>query len=232
MDISVTEHMLRIQAAVSAEEVIVAVTASPAASGNAWVDYAGYLNDHLHVVADGKRLSGRVVSVAEHAVSRPAYVLEYAFADRPARIHITQDLLHEIVYAPGNNWEAAYLVTVHRGAGSPAIEQLLTLTQALEFKTVAPARDQSPGPAPASDSLASTRSLAFEFFLHGVRHILTGFDHLLFIAALALAAAGLWTSSKSSQRSLWHTRSHSPSPRSTSSVCRHLSSNLQSPRAS
>lgn len=34
--------------------------------------------------------------------------------------------------------------------------------------------------------------LVATFFQHGVRHILTGYDHLLFIAALVLGAATLW----------------------------------------
>jgi hydrogenase/urease accessory protein HupE len=31
-----------------------------------------------------------------------------------------------------------------------------------------------------------------DYFVHGVRHILTGYDHLLFISALVLAATTLW----------------------------------------
>ena len=30
------------------------------------------------------------------------------------------------------------------------------------------------------------------YFIHGIRHILTGYDHLLFLCALVLGAAGLW----------------------------------------
>ncbi|WP_194291790.1 HupE/UreJ family protein [Rhizobium sp. ICMP 5592] len=36
------------------------------------------------------------------------------------------------------------------------------------------------------------RSIVVTYFLHGVHHILTGFDHLLFISALVLAATTLW----------------------------------------
>jgi hypothetical protein len=39
-----------------------------------------------------------------------------------------------------------------------------------------------------SDRLALIRT----YFVHGVRHILTGYDHLLFLCALLLGAAGLW----------------------------------------
>ena len=176
MDISVTDRSLRIQATVSSEEVLVAATGAPPGSGNAWTAYGEYLKSHLHIRADSENLSGRVISVAQEARARPVYVLEYPFAEPPARIRIAQDALHELEYAPGNNWEAAYLVTVRRGDTAPPSEHLLTLTQPIEIGIAAP-RDGS---------------LAFGFFLHGMRHILGGFDHLLFIGALVLAATGLW----------------------------------------
>ena len=34
--------------------------------------------------------------------------------------------------------------------------------------------------------------IAKTYFIHGIRHILTGYDHLLFLCALVLGAAGLW----------------------------------------
>ena len=36
------------------------------------------------------------------------------------------------------------------------------------------------------------RAVIETYFVHGVRHILTGYDHLLFLCALVLGAAGLW----------------------------------------
>lgn len=35
-------------------------------------------------------------------------------------------------------------------------------------------------------------SVMTTYFVHGIRHILTGYDHLLFLCALVLGAAGLW----------------------------------------
>ena len=48
-----------------------------------------------------------------------------------------------------------------------------------------------PGAATAGRGPVGPPILAV-FFAHGVRHILTGYDHLLFVAALALGAASLW----------------------------------------
>jgi hydrogenase/urease accessory protein HupE len=45
--------------------------------------------------------------------------------------------------------------------------------------------------SPAQAGLDKAR-LAKEYIRHGVMHILSGYDHLLFIAALALAVATLW----------------------------------------
>ena len=50
----------------------------------------------------------------------------------------------------------------------------------------------APLPVHAQESLASRLSPFLAFFRHGIRHILTGYDHLLFVSALVLAATGLW----------------------------------------
>lgn len=39
---------------------------------------------------------------------------------------------------------------------------------------------------------ANNRAVTKTYFVHGVHHILTGYDHLLFLCALVLGAAGLW----------------------------------------
>ena len=47
--------------------------------------------------------------------------------------------------------------------------------------------------APGGDADPSGKLAIFEdFFVHGIRHILTGYDHLLFACALVLAVSTLW----------------------------------------
>src|SRR5262249_50987201 len=120
MDVEISDDSLRVQATVSAEEVLVAATGrSSNPSGDAWHDYGEYLRQHLYVRVDDETLRGTVLSVSQPA-PRPTYVLEYPLQSRrAARIHIAQDTLHELEYAPGNNWEASYIVTAHR-RGSPS----------------------------------------------------------------------------------------------------------------
>ncbi|MXV15817.1 HupE/UreJ family protein [Hufsiella ginkgonis] len=48
--------------------------------------------------------------------------------------------------------------------------------------------------ASTADQLKSEdhQAVVKTYFLHGIKHILTGYDHLLFLCALVLGAAGLW----------------------------------------
>jgi hydrogenase/urease accessory protein HupE len=51
--------------------------------------------------------------------------------------------------------------------------------------------------APEDDSERAGRAAIVEdFFMHGIRHILTGYDHLLFACALVLAVSTLWELAK------------------------------------
>ena len=63
--------------------------------------------------------------------------------------------------------------------------------------TQAGGRPAPPGNAvgssiPNQDERPNNRSLFTAYFYHGVRHILTGYDHLLFVSALVLAATTWW----------------------------------------
>jgi len=60
----------------------------------------------------------------------------------------------------------------------------------LNFKTglAAPGTYESSTSITKQDHYAAVKT----YFVHGIRHILTGYDHLLFLCALILGAAGLW----------------------------------------
>jgi hydrogenase/urease accessory protein HupE len=55
-----------------------------------------------------------------------------------------------------------------------------------------PPTNSSSSAAGAWVNQTGSRSLFKAFFYHGVHHILTGYDHLLFVSALVLAAISLW----------------------------------------
>ena len=90
---------------------------------------------------------------------------------------------------------AAYLVNclLPRQPAVRVLSQTRSYTQSryeLTFSTAGELLASPPTPTQLrrADQLAVVRT----YFGHGVRHILTGYDHLLFLAALVLGAASLW----------------------------------------
>ena len=96
---------------------------------------------------------------------------------------------------------AVYLVNclVPRDPGIHVVAQDRSYDQAcyqLDFTTAGSAPPLStasvPANAPHQPTATNDPPVFTTFFWHGVHHILTGYDHLLFISALVLGAATLW----------------------------------------
>jgi hydrogenase/urease accessory protein HupE len=139
------------------------------------------LLQHLRVFADDQRLlgkrSGMVMPQAGSEAARAIYDFEFPIARKPRAWRVEEDVLREVEFAPGNRWEATYVVRVRAGADVLVDGALLTATMPLLIS--------------ASSHSGSWR-IARDYFRHGVMHILTGYDHLLFIGALALAVTTFW----------------------------------------
>lgn len=157
-----------------------------------WQRHGEYLRQHVHVSADGVALAGQVVRIQPSptpaATSLSEYFLRYdlpAGAAKPSVIELRQDVLNELEFAPGNRWEATYVARIAQ-AGRSGREALL-----LDSKTVL--REECNWSAPATSAPAELdRGRVFrEYLRHGVYHILTGYDHMLFMAALVLAVTSL-----------------------------------------
>ena len=205
-------------ASVSAAPSAPATRAADPMAG-AYADHARYLTRHLSVSADGRPLTGAVVRVIPEGDGDPAaarvpqqlrhvvYELEYrpsgppatnataAEASRPARIELRQDVLAGVSYAPGVSWEVTYVVRARAGDGPASEGLLLTGRGPLVYDCRWPDADPSSTAAavaaePPAAGVDRWR-LARDFFGEGVHHILTGYDHLLFVAALVLAARTL-----------------------------------------
>jgi hydrogenase/urease accessory protein HupE len=185
LEIVVFPQQVSVTARVSMEEVLVA--AAYGGSNTASVldmvrGHSDYLLAHFRVAADGQQLAGRVVQAPEQADGRPVYELEYRLTDgAPARVVFQQDALREFEFAPGNPWEASYIVRASRVGESPMEGLLLVSGEPLAIDFNSPVR-----------AGFDKGRLAKEYIRHGVMHILSGYDHLLFIAALALAVATFW----------------------------------------
>ena len=195
LEIVISPERVHVRATVSSEEVLVAASAQSAGGALLQSSYletvrghGEYLLAHLRVMADDRRLEGRVIEVPARTAGPLAYELEYRLvAGAPARVKVQQDMLREIEFAPGNSWEASYLVRIGE-IGRPATEGLLlTFAEPLRFEPRGQALPGTPG-----TRLADNARMAAAFVRHGVLHIVAGYDHLLFVGALLLAITSLW----------------------------------------
>ena len=132
--VRVEPERIQVRARVSGEEVFVANAFAAAGEPKAktlaevWQRHGDYLLRHLKVFADDSRLTGRVQDVAPSTNDFVVYQLEFPVASPCARVRVEEDLLNEIEYAPGNPWEAAFVVRVEQ-PGRTAQEGLLLSRQ-------------------------------------------------------------------------------------------------------
>lgn len=180
MEIRLLPDRIGLSARVSLEEVLVAGALGgrkDAVGTEALRAHGDYLLHHLRIDADGLRLAGKVLEIPGRPESFLVYRFEYPLEGAPpSRLELRQDVLREFEFAPGNPWEASYLVRFVRD-GEPASEAAL-----LSFREPLIVEGVAAGPG----------RVAGEFVRHGIAHILTGYDHLLFVGALVLAVAGFW----------------------------------------
>jgi hypothetical protein len=169
-----------LQMRISNEQVFVESAFAKSAPANAqamWPAHGEYLLSKIEVVADGKPLAGSLKKVdipADRTVRGFAtYELRYPLAAAAREISLRQSLLNEISYAPGNPWEATF--SVRAMAGDVVIREAALLTH------------REPLVLNLTSAAAPGDGVFSEYLSHGIHHILEGWDHLLFMAALVLA---------------------------------------------
>ena len=180
MEIDAHPDYLTLRARVSNEQIFIAEAfGAPSADlDSAFRKHGDYLLGKISVTAGSNALTGRVteVSLPEDRTAKgfTHYTLRYDFAPGTATSEITlrQTLLNEIPFAPGNPWEATFIARLKSGTTTLREGALFTHREPLIL----------------SLTVASTGSVFGEYLRHGVWHILEGWDHLLFMAALVLAA--------------------------------------------
>jgi hypothetical protein len=193
MEIAVEPDHIRIIATVSTEEAFVAESLgnNPKAAGldDVWRRHGDYLLSHLEIVADGQSLPGKVVTYApltasEHIRYELRYEVPPSGQPRTPSLTLKQHVLNEFSFAPGNPWEATYVVKIPQ-AVPPREGDFFTSKEPLTFSY-----------SQFGSGDATARYLDLEligaFLRHGFRHILGGYDHLLFVAGLVLAVRSLW----------------------------------------
>ena len=198
MSIQILSNKIVVQARVSMEEVFVQNALSADAKDSKLTAdelcrrHGDYLLRHLHVFADDKPLTGLVRSVTsprEPGPQRAQYDFEYELPAKPARVRVSEDILNEFDYAPGNRWEATYVTRVAQEGQSPVEGLLLTSREPLVIDCTWVKYPS--GTASGSATIDKWR-LTKDYVRHGIMHILNGWDHLLFISALVLAVVTLW----------------------------------------
>jgi hypothetical protein len=197
MEILVGPDSITIRARVSTEEAYVAEAfGHPSVAGtldDVWRHHGDYLIGHLHVIADGQPLAAKVRNITPPArnTSNEQVIYDLSFElspgqERPRSIVLRQDVLNDFIFAPGNRWEATYIVHIAQ-QDRPARDGLLfTSREALTFNC-----DWSSASGETPSGLDES-GMALAFFRHGIWHILGGYDHLLFVAGLVVAVASLW----------------------------------------
>lgn len=177
-------------------------------------NHGDYLLRALAVSADGAALDGEVLDfqwMTEGGTevstdsplfldqSRVTYDLEYPLSagPSPSRLLFAHRTLSETPYAPGIPWDVTYALLVkdadRRDLGAGLVRSGLPYELILSGAEAPAGSDADPNRTALLDTFdPTTQQPSFGQYLRlGVHHIVTGYDHLLFLAALALAAATL-----------------------------------------
>jgi hydrogenase/urease accessory protein HupE len=149
-----------------------------------------YMLAHLKVSTGDQLLSGSVLKfIRPPTVGEPEqtffqYELVYPFiGPPPVEVTFENDMLKGLPYAVGTPWNVSYVIRAKKLGDDSATTWLLGYEQPATiptgWKNLAPVISETP-------KAQGWRTFC-EYFRHGVMHILTGWDHLLFVSALVLA---------------------------------------------
>jgi len=183
---------------VSEREILVAqqsssVTANTLDRGSVIEKQGDYVLSHLLLFVDGKPLAGAIKSITPPAsLADPEstffqYEIYYPTQEGiPKAVTFLNLMLQEWPYSPGQSWNVSYVMRTKDSRSAGFSSWLLPFQKPLNIETsrLAPAElanDQN-------QIVPAWRTIC-DYLHHGVMHILTGYDHLLFLSALVIATA-------------------------------------------
>lgn len=194
LDAVVSPQKLTIELRVAPEEITVeaGTPAGQAPSPAVRRVHAAYVAKHLRVELDGLPLTPSVMEERSTPGAGPLipYHLEYVLPRPPQVVRLEQTLL-----ADHDPWTVSCVLRFRQSDQSTFETGLLNRGQVAEFGcdwTAAPTTSPATVAAEAIASNARPWPTFRAYAAHGVMHILTGYDHLLFVSALVLAATSLW----------------------------------------
>jgi hydrogenase/urease accessory protein HupE len=199
MDVVVGRESISVDVRISLDQVtVVEGHGVQAASGGQLqarvLAHRNYVLSHLRFTADGEELAADALpdgapagTVAEdrYGSEMACYHIEYPLAAPPGLVVIEQNCLREF-----DSTDVSFVLRIRQN-DQP------------EFETAKLNRDgnaqfgcewnQTPSPSvPATGSHINFWATASAYLKQGIWHILTGYDHLLFVSGLVLAAVSLW----------------------------------------
>lgn len=166
-----------------------------------------YLLGHLKVMADSAEVKGELVQIippvtwevtdTDKNLTQPEqaerpdrlhynFHLKYPVTKPPGRITLSQTTMTEFSYSPGVPFNFSYISRVTRKGEKAKDFGLLAVGGTFDVPTDFAVSGEA-GPE------ARTWKTRFgEYTKAGIHHVLTGYDHLLFAAALVLALRSFW----------------------------------------
>lgn len=182
LDIIIAADGITLEARISDEQIAVVEAGSEktAPTPEHIARHADYVAKHLQVTADGASplKPANVTRIADTGSLR-GYRLVYPLSARPDVVRVRHSF-----FAGIENWDATCQVRVRQSDQKEWESALLTRTGTIEYGC-----DWSGLPIAPRTSIWTT---SLSYLGHGIHHILSGYDHLLFVTALLLAARTLW----------------------------------------
>ena len=149
--------------------------------------HGSYLLKHLRVRVDDRPITGQLIASVPPGQSKLVrYELKYPLATAPRLVRIDQDLLREY-----ESWSVSCVVRIRQNDQAEYQTALLTRDRSIEYDCDWPTAAAT-RPVQAAVTRAPFWPTLCDYFGLGVAHILKGYDHLLFVTALVLAAVRLW----------------------------------------
>lgn len=153
-------------------------------------DHRDYVLHHLKLSAGATVLKGKMIGLisprffADPVQTFYQYQIEYPFVGPPAaEIGFFHEMLKEWPYSAGTAWNVSYVVRTKQADGKEASPWLLPYQRTISIPT-----GWKNTVVPPSGAWRSFR----EYLWYGFMHILTGYDHLLFITALVIGTLSFW----------------------------------------
>jgi hypothetical protein len=200
--IQIAPEQIQVAINVSAKELQVAQAAylanseaDPESLAAAAEEHRDYLTTHFTLSVHGQPLAGQITRITPPiAFTDPEktffqFELAYPLAGPPpAQIALAHSMLREWPYGPGQAWDVSYVVRLKRSDSNAIHTGLLRSGEPAEFPT---GWETAPAAEPPTVHTNLPRTFR-DYLWHGMLHILTGYDHLLFVAALVLATLSFW----------------------------------------